>query len=343
MKIVNLPKKDLGSFIGYLNLFFGQIYAPTKEGEGSFIFAPVKDLSKIALNYTRTILPLKKYFFKPVDIMFDFSVDKGYELPAEESHKKYAIFGVHPCDIHALKILDLVFGGRYVDSYYFARRSKAVIIGLDCIPDDLCFCRSTGTDFTDSGFDLFLSDIEDSYLVRVGTSIGDDMVKAADTLFREVESSDRDKYKMKSIQRRESFQTEIQLQDLPEIIDLEYDSQIWQEVGEKCLSCGTCSMVCPTCYCYAVFDELNLDAESGRRKRRWDSCLFRNYALVAGGHNFRAERSSRVKNRYFHKQRGFVSQYGRPSCVGCGRCKAYCPASVDIVEVITKLRSGIRV
>jgi sulfhydrogenase subunit beta (sulfur reductase) len=343
MKIVKLPKKDLSSFIGYLKLFFGQVYAPTKEGEESFVFAPVKDLSEIALNYTRTILPLKKYFFKPVDTMFNFSVDKGYELPAEESDVKYVIFGVHPCDIHGLKILDLVFSGRYVDSYYFARRSKSVIIGLDCIPDELCFCRSTGTDFTDSGFDLFLSDIGECYLVRVGTSTGDDMVKATGRLFREVESIDRDKYKMKSIQRRESFQTEIQLQDLPEIIDLEYDSQIWQEVGEKCLSCGTCSMVCPTCYCYAVFDELSLDVESGQRKRRWDSCLFRDYALVAGGHNFRAERSSRVKNRYFHKQRGFVSQYGRPSCVGCGRCKAYCPASIDIVEVITKLRSELRV
>jgi sulfhydrogenase subunit beta (sulfur reductase) len=98
-------------------------------------------------------------------------------------------------------------------------------------------------------------------------------------------------------------------------------------------------MVCPTCYCYAVFDELNLDANSGQRKRRWDSCLFKDYALVAGGHNFRAKRSSRVKNRYFHKQRGFVSQYGRPSCVGCGRCKAYCPAGVDILEVVQKLRS----
>ena len=286
---------------------------------------------------------IKKYFLKPIDTMFNFSDEKGYEVPVEEPHKKWVIFGVHPCDIHGLKILDLVFSGRYVDSYYFARRNRAIIIGLDCIPDEFCFCRSTGTDFVDSGFDLFLSDIDDSYLVRVGTSIGDDMVTAADSLFREVEKEDREKYKAKSIQRRESFQTEIQLQDFPEIMDLEYESQVWQEVGEECLSCGTCSMVCPTCYCYAVFDELNLDASSGQRKRRWDSCLFKDYALVAGGHNFRAERSSRVKNRFFHKQRGFVTQYGRPSCVGCGRCKAYCPAGIDIVEIVNKLRSQTRV
>jgi len=342
MKIVKLPKKNLAEFIGHLNAF-GQIHAPVKRGEKSFVFAPVTKLTEIELNCNRTILPLKKYFLKPVDTMFNFCAQKGYEVPVEEQDKKYIIFGVHPCDIHGLKILDLVFSGKYVDSYYFARRRRALIIGLDCTPDELCFCRSTGTDFVDSGFDLFLSDIDDSYLVRVGTSIGDDMVTAADSLFREVEKEDREKYKAKSIQRRESFQTEIQLQDFPKIMDLEYQSHLWQEVGEECLSCGTCSMVCPTCYCYAVFDELNLDASSGQRKRRWDSCLFKDYALVAGGHNFRAERSSRVKNRFFHKQRGFVTQYGRPSCVGCGRCKAYCPAGIDIVEIVNKLRSQTRV
>ena len=342
MKIVKLPKENLAEFIGHLNSF-GQIHAPVKRGEKSFVFAPVTELTEIELNCNRTILPLKKYFFKPVETMFNFCAEKGYEVPVEEQDKKYIIFGVHPCDIHGLKILDMVFSGRYVDSYYFARRRRALIIGLDCTPDELCFCRSTGTDFVDSGFDLFLSDIDDSYLVRVGTSIGDDMVTAADSLFREVEKEDREKYKAKSIQRRESFQTEIQLQDFPGIMDLEYESQVWEEVGEECLSCGTCSMVCPTCYCYAVFDELNLDASSGQRKRRWDSCLFKDYALVAGGHNFRAERSSRVKNRFFHKQRGFVTQYGRPSCVGCGRCKAYCPAGIDIVEIVNKLRSQTRV
>jgi len=338
MKIVKLPKENLAEFIGHLSPF-GRIHAPVKRGKKSFVFAPVTELAEIELNCNRTILPLKKYFFKPVDTMFNFYAEKGYELPARESDNKYIIFGVHPCDIHGLKILDLVFSGKYVDSYYFARRNRTIIIGLDCIPDEFCFCRSTGTDFVDSGFDLFLSDIDDSYLVRVGTSTGDDIVTVTDSLFREVEKEDREKYKTKSIQRRESFQTEIQLQDFPEIMDLEYQSHLWQEVGQECLSCGTCSMVCPTCYCYAVFDELNLDASSGQRKRRWDSCLFKDYALVAGGHNFRAERASRVKNRFFHKQRGFVTQYGRPSCVGCGRCKAYCPAEIDIVEIVNKLRS----
>ena len=342
MKIIKLPKEKLTDFIESLS-FFGEIHAAVKKDDENFVFAPIKSPAEIAINYTRTILPLKKYLLKPVDVMFEFCAEKGYEAPPVDQDKKYVFFGVHPCDIHGLKVLDLVFGGKYEDNYYFARRNNAAIIGLDCIPDELCFCRSTGTDFVDSGFDLFLSDIDDSYLVRVGTSLGDDMVKAAESLFQEVEKTDRQKYKRRSAQRRANFQAEIHLEDLPKIMDLEYESQLWDELGKECLSCGSCTMVCPTCYCYAVFDELNLDASSGQRKRRWDSCLFKDYALVAGGHNFRTERSSRVKNRYFHKQRGFVSQYGRPSCVGCGRCKACCPAGIDIVEVVDKLRSETRV
>ena len=341
MKIVKLPKENLGQFINHLGTF-GETHAPVKRGDECFAFAPVTDVSEIALDCTRTILPLKKYFFKPTEVMFNFSTRDGFNVPAEKTDKKLIIFGAHPCDIHGLKILDVVMGGRYADSYYFTKRNRAVIVGLDCIPDEYCFCRSTGTDFVDSGFDLFLSDINSSYLVRIGTSFGDDIVTAADSLFYQIEQRDREAYKARSIQRRESFQTEIQLPDLPEIMDLEYESELWRQLGEKCLSCGTCSMVCPTCCCYAVFDQLNLDASSGQRKRRWDSCLFSDYALVAGGHNFRAERCSRVKNRYFHKQRGFVSQYGRPSCVGCGRCKVYCPAGVDILEVVQKLRSETR-
>ena len=138
-----------------------------RRGDESFAFAPARDLSEIALDCKRTILPLKKYFFKPVEVMFNFCAQNGYEAPAEETDRKLVVFGAHPCDIHGLKILDIVPGGRYADSYYFAKRNQVVIVGLDCVPDEYCFCRSTGTDFVDSGFDLFLSDIDGSYLVDV--------------------------------------------------------------------------------------------------------------------------------------------------------------------------------
>jgi hypothetical protein len=97
-------------------------------------------------------------------------------------------------------------------------------------------------------------------------------------------------------------------------------------------------MVCPTCYCFDVCDEVALGGRAGQRVRTWDSCLFKTHALVAGGENFRESRASRVKFRFYHKQRGFVAEYGRPSCVGCGRCSTMCPAGIDITTVIQMIR-----
>jgi sulfhydrogenase subunit beta (sulfur reductase) len=128
------------------------------------------------------------------------------------------------------------------------------------------------------------------------------------------------------------------LEDLPEILEMEYHSKVWDEFGSKCLSCGSCSMVCPTCYCFDIGDEVELGSRAGRRVRSWDSCLLKTHALVAGGENFRGARSSRVKFRFYHKQRGFVAEYGRPSCVGCGRCVAVCPAQINIITVIETIR-----
>ena len=342
MQIVKLPKENLDKFIKSLSKF-GQIYAPIKKDANTYLFSKIEDSSKIDLGYNRTLLPPKKYFLPPIDSMFRFSAEAGYEEMEHGLNEKSILLGVHSCDIHGLRILDLVFSGRYVDNYYFTGRKNTSIIGVSCIPDDMCFCRSMGTDFVEHGFDLFLSDIDQSYLVRIATSLGDDMVRASQSLFKEVGKEEIAEYKKKSNEMQEHFKVDLELYNLPEILDLEYESKIWEEFGEKCLSCGSCAMVCPTCYCYDVFDELSLDGKTGERKRRWDSCLFKDYALVAGGTNFRSERSTRVKNRYFHKHRGFVAQYGKPSCVGCGRCIQSCPAKIDIVEVITRIRSDVYV
>ncbi|MGC9013200.1 MAG: 4Fe-4S dicluster domain-containing protein [Thermoproteota archaeon] len=112
---------------------------------------------------------------------------------------------------------------------------------------------------------------------------------------------------------------------------------IWKELGEKCLSCGICSMVCPTCFCFEMGDKLNLDQKSGVRYRTWDSCMFFEYSEVALGGNFRKVRSARIRQFINHKLNYWVDQFGTFGCIGCGRCIRQCPANIDIVEVAKRI------
>jgi sulfhydrogenase subunit beta (sulfur reductase) len=336
VKTLRLPKDRLDFFASVVQQF-GEVHAPVEEG-GGYAFRPLARWSDARLDYDRTILPPKKYFLPPRETLFTFNRGQGYRTYSEALERRIVLFGVHACDIYGINILDQVFGGAYPDPYYRSRRRNVAIIGIDCTPDEHCFCQSMRADFVDHGFDLFLYDIGDHYLTLVGTALGDDMVLATGSLFEEVTPEDIGEYKRRSSEKREMFQLDVDIRDLPEIFELEYGSELWDELGEKCLACGNCSMVCPTCYCYDVKDTVNPGSNSGTRQRQWDSCLFSSHALVAGGENFRHRQADRIKFRFYHKQRGFVAEYGRPSCIGCGRCIVGCPVGIHIVHVLNELR-----
>ncbi len=337
MKILKMSKQDLDLFVSVLPAF-GEVYAPVQRGEG-FAFERPSLWSDVRMNYTRTILPPKKLLLPPRETTFSFDPNKGFQDLLADANKPMVLFGVHSYDIYGLNILDRVFAqAKFPDPYYIARRKATAVIGVDFVPDEMHAAGSMNADFVDHGFDLFLSDIGDEYLVLVGTSRGDDMVVMSGCLMKSPTEADFAEYKKRSKTRRDAYKTNLKLEDLPEILEMEYHSKVWDEFGEKCLSCGSCSMVCPTCYCFDVCDEVELGSRAGKRIRSWDSCLLKTHALVAGGENFREERSSRVKFRFYHKQRGFVAEYGRPSCVGCGRCVAVCPAKINIITVIQTIR-----
>lgn len=332
-----LPKKYTRPFIDTLRAF-GEVFAPTIKDERAIVLAPIGDAKDVVLNYQTTILPPKKFFYAPKEVIIKYSPDKGFKPTIEdERDKKRVIFGIHSCDIAALQILDLVFSDAYYDAFYFTKRKNTAIIGISCSPDAYCFCYSMGTDFVETGFDLFLTDIGENWFVRVGTALGDDIMLANEKMFNSINEESIKAFKDYANKFRGLFKRHLDLTYLAPIIELEYTSKIWEELGEKCLECGNCALICPTCYCHNMLDRIDLKGQ-GERIRTWDSCLLKDFALVAGGHNFRKDRSSRIKLRFFHKQKAFVEQYGRPSCVGCGRCIQACPAGIDLVEILLKLR-----
>jgi sulfhydrogenase subunit beta (sulfur reductase) len=335
LRILKLAKKDLRKFLESISAF-GELWGPVKKGE-RYVFEKT-DPDHLDLEGKRTILPLKKFFIPPRFRMFTYDKN-GYKEDFQNIPNRVVI-GVHSCDLAGFTILNKLFTERYPDPYWIERRKRTAIIGVSCIPDEFCFCNETGTDSVDEGFDIFLSETgADFYLVWIGSSLGDDLMRMAEPLFSEdISPEDMQKFIDWKKARQKEFKLDIDLMAMPSISELSMPSKIWDKIGERCLSCGSCSMVCPTCNCYDVRDVVDLKECKGDRNRCWDSCTLYEYSLVAGGHNFRASRADRMRLWYTHKLEAFVGAYGKPSCVGCGRCLVTCPVDINVYTVSKALR-----
>ena len=320
---------------------WGTIWAPVeRERKGVFALEEIDDVHRVCPDALRTVVPFKKLLLKPRFTMMGTSADGETAESQDNDQGPMVFFGAHPCDIHALKILDMLYLTDYVDPYYQRNRRQFTVVGYGCWPDDKCFCHSLMTSTADDGFDLFLTPLGDQLLVTVGSSRGDDILHANFDLFRPARAQDTREY-LKRIRRREkAFTLNLDTTDLPYVLELKRNDPVWDELGRKCLCCGSCSMVCPTCSCFNMFDVLG-GAGDVQRVRTWDACLYRDYAMVAGGHSFREDRADRVRNRYYHKQESFVREFGMPSCVGCGRCIENCPTGINVVEVFQYVRGEL--
>ncbi|WP_457752000.1 NAD(P)-dependent hydrogenase/sulfhydrogenase 2 subunit beta [Thermococcus sp.] len=334
MRYVKLPSENFEGFFESLKVW-GDIYAPIKKGN-IYTFQRVDSASEVELHYTRTMLPPKKFFFRPRETLLKLEKNQWVE-PSDG--RKAVLFGVHSCDIHGLKILDKVYLDEPPDPYYKRRRENTLIIGISCIPDEYCFCKSLGTHFAMDGFDLFLHELPDGWLVRIGSVRGHEIVWENGELFDEVTDEDLAHFKEFEEKRSKAFQKEIPQEGLADMLDLAYNSPVWKKYAEICLACGNCNMVCPTCRCYEVCDHW-VDAYKAVRERRYDSCFMENHGLVAGGHNFRPTRLDRFRHRYYCKS--YFDPSAGYNCVGCGRCDEFCPAKIEHVKVLEEVRGSLQ-
>lgn len=335
MRIMKMQSKFLDVFLESLEKF-GSLYGPVRK-DGVLRFDRVEKTSELELSDDLPMIPLKKLFHPMKFTMLHFN-EKGF-TPDYSVIEKRVVIGVHPCEIHGLLRLDEIFMKEPADPYYTEQRNNSSIIGFSCMPSKTSLCRATDTDMIQEGFDLFFVNLEEFYLVWVGSSRGHDMIHEREEFFEEnVSQEDIDKYVKWRDKRNKIFEVKFDFNSMPDLMELSYDSDIWNYFADKCLSCGQCTMVCPTCNCYNVTDVFDVTNDvAGRRDRFWDSCMFVDYSLVAGGHNFRGNRIDRLKLWYTHKLKSFGHEYGRPGCVGCGRCVETCPVDINVLTVANAL------
>ncbi len=292
------------------------------------------------LEYSTTILPPKKYFFPPTEMLFQFKLGDTPSLSKSSDAPRRVLFGVHPCDIHATWLLDAAMTKGNVDTSYTERRNNSIVVGMDCLKpcDDHAFCKSMGTHTVTKGFDLMLTDVGDALIVEIGTPDGEKLIRDFEPA-RDITYNYRTKLKAVQRKKDESFPERLDVPSsyLPQLLQDSEDSLIWDVLGEKCLSCGSCNLVCPTCYCFNVLDDIDLGLEQGARYRQWDACVLKGFAEVAGGENFRKKASNRQRHRFFRKGKYLAEKFGKLGCVGCGRCSRSCLVHIDPVEVYNQL------
>jgi len=336
-------KKELKKLFDVLaaeNNIVGPVEIGTdRNSQPIYAFSLVSDFSNLRLNYTTTKLPAKRFFLPFKEDMATFTMkDDDWQKKVDYNiDRPYIFFGLHACDINALNKLDKVLmGSTYPMPYYAAKRKNMFIIGIDCAPQPYCFCRSMGSDTALHGFDMFLTDIGEQYFVEILSDTAYNFLKNIKT--EEPVEADHLLYMKAVSEKNKKFTAHVDTTDLTKILDMEFQSEVWKQWGKKCLSCGTCANVCPTCYCYNVDESVDIDLSSARKTKMLYSCNLIDIAEVAGRHNFTPESHIRLKYRYYHKHRGFVEAYEEPLCVGCGRCGEACLANITVPAVIASVR-----
>ncbi len=313
------------------------------EGQPIYSFEVICDFNKLQLDYTTTCHSGKRFFLPYRENLCTFKINKdGWQKDVDYNiYEPHIFFGMHACDINALNKLDKVLiKSVYPNPYYAAKRQNTFIIGLDCHPQPFCFCRSMGTNTALHGFDMFLTDLGEEYFVEILSAAAFNYLNQIKT--RDPAEKDHERYMEVAAKKGEQFTAQVDATDLTKILDMEFQSAVWEDWGKKCLSCGTCANVCPTCYCYGVEESVDLDLKSAGKTMQLYSCNLLDFSQVAGGHNFRPASHTRLKYRYYHKHRGFVEAFEESLCVGCGRCGEACLADITVPEVIASVRGDLR-
>lgn len=315
-----------------------QLIAPV-ENSGIVNLKPVQSGEGVVLDYQNSLNPAKDYFFPQSEKMFSYDTsDPTWAIKPEEGVAPRVLFGVRPCDVKSVLLLDKVFDAEFRDDLYIDKRNKTTIVAVSCNTcRHTCFCGAFGISPSEAeGADILLTDLGDYYLAEVLTDKGNALVSENAALFKDDDGTGAEK-KEKATAPAKEKQLKIDLEGVKAKVDNMFDHPIWDTESLRCIGCGTCTFVCPTCHCFDIVD-CNNQSAVGYRYRCADSCQFANFTRAAGGHQPRPSKKERTRQRFLHKLRYFVDRYGDFGCVGCGRCLEKCPVNLDIAQIINKVK-----
>jgi sulfhydrogenase subunit beta (sulfur reductase) len=308
-----------------------------RDVDGHILYRPVASSDEVIFDYERPEISAKEYLLPDTEVILRIE-QRGKEAVLEENlpQRPQVLFGIRPCDAHGLTVIDALFlEEEPVDRIYQHHRERTTLVGIACPAMwEGCFCTSMGGGPDDpTHLDVLLWKVDDGYAVKAMTKKGTSLLAGLDTRERPGEPPP-------PVEDAEAVPV-----TPPEEWHSLFKDQIWRRHGERCLSCRICTYVCPTCRCFDVVDRV-VDMEPGvtriERIRVWDACTSTNYRRVAGGHNPRATKPDRLRNRFFCKFCYYPEDFGPTGCVGCGRCIVSCPVDIDITEVMRDVaeRSG---
>lgn len=261
--------------------------------------------------------------------------DDWRAVPATDDYPETAFLGVRPCDLAAMAVQDGVFlNGPFRDPHYARRRERSLVIAVNCTsPGGTCFCASLGSGpGAGAGFDLALTEVCEGdghyFLAEAGSPAGGQLLAA---LPGRADSAAAGRARELVAAAAGRMGRALRVQGVREMLYDRVEAPHWREVADRCLACGNCTLVCPTCFCHAVYDGMDLDGGRAWRGRRWDTCYTGAFSYIHGG-SVRLGRDALYRQWLTHKLAAWQDQFGRLGCVGCGRCIAWCPVGIDLTR-----------
>ena len=334
MEVLKISKKDFNALIDK------KIWEKESDIKGviqkgsHYTYDDLTSSKDLCLDYDITLLPPKKFFQPPKEVLLKFVPKQADSYQVVKECRPVTIIGIHYYDLAAIYLMDKAFGDGEKDENYLHKRKNSLLIGIFPTKHfQYRFAKSVVRDQYYKAADLMLVDMGDDYVIEVVTDKGrqylnHSKVSENDFSFKEIDEA---KNRIKD-DRKIPVPHEL----TPDFLEKNYDHKGWEYFGNKCFSCGSCVLVCPTCYCFNVTEEIELSLSEGRRVRVWDGCMLEDFAQVADGHNFRRTRTERFRHRIFRKGKYLPEKHQYYGCVGCGRCADACTA--DIAGPVKVLR-----